>query len=52
MRRFGRIGRRVTEIIEVNGYGEGEYRYETIHWLKAGHRTRGGQISIPPETGG
>jgi type IV secretion system protein VirB11 len=52
MRRFGRIGRRVTEIIEVNGYGEGEYRYETIHWLKSGHRKRGGQTSIPPETGG
>jgi type IV secretion system protein VirB11 len=57
MRQFGRIGRRVTEIIEVNGYREGEYQYETIHWLKVGHMKRGGQAAIsheqnPPEEGG
>jgi type IV secretion system protein VirB11 len=49
MRQFGRIGRRVTEIIEVTGYGEGEYRYETIHWLKAGHMKNGGKTFRPIE---
>jgi type IV secretion system protein VirB11 len=49
MRQFGRIGRRVTEIIEVTGHGEGEYRYETVHWLKRGHMKRGGGMTRPPE---
>ena len=47
MRQFGRIGRRVTEIIEVHGYREGEYRYEAVHWLKRGHMKRGGQQHCP-----
>jgi type IV secretion system protein VirB11 len=49
MRQFGRIGRRVTEIIEVHGYREGEYQYDVIHWLKRGHMKRGGQAAKPPE---
>ena len=52
MRQFGRIGRRVTEIIEVTGYREGEYRYEAVHWLKRGHMKRGGQSARPPGQGG
>ena len=52
MRQFGRIGRRVTEIIEVTGYREGEYQYGTVHWLKAGHMKRGGKASMPSEEGG
>jgi type IV secretion system protein VirB11 len=33
MKEFGRAGRQVTEIIEVKGYREGEYRYETVYRL-------------------
>jgi type IV secretion system protein VirB11 len=33
MQEFGRIGRQITEIIEVTGYGEGAYRYETVFGL-------------------
>jgi type IV secretion system protein VirB11 len=33
MKEFGRAGRQVTEIIQVNGYREGEYRYETVYRL-------------------
>ena len=35
MMEFGRLGRRVTEIIEVTGYKEGEYRYERVYGLSA-----------------
>jgi type IV secretion system protein VirB11 len=31
MREFGRIGRQVTEIIQVTGYREGEYKFETVY---------------------
>jgi type IV secretion system protein VirB11 len=43
MMEVGRIGRRVTEIIRVTGYREGEYRYEAIYRLNAGNRRRGGR---------
>ena len=33
MRELGRVGRRVTEIIQVNGHREGEYRYDRIYAL-------------------
>lgn len=33
MREFGRVGRRVTEIIRVTGYREGEYLYEQVYAL-------------------
>jgi len=34
MRELGRIGRRVTEIIQVNGHREGEYQYDRIYALE------------------
>ena len=33
MMELGRLGRQVTEIIRVTGYGEGEYRYEHVYRL-------------------
>jgi type IV secretion system protein VirB11 len=42
MWQFGRIGRRVTEIIEVMGYREGEYQYETVNELEGATRGRDG----------
>jgi type IV secretion system protein VirB11 len=35
MKEFGRVGRQVTEIIQVNGYRKGEYRYETVYRLNS-----------------
>jgi type IV secretion system protein VirB11 len=52
MRQFGRVGRRVTEVIEVTGWKEGEYQYETVHWLKRGHMRKSMRESVPPEQGG
>jgi type IV secretion system protein VirB11 len=43
MREYGRIGRRVTEIIRVTGYREGEYKYESVYRLNAGNGRRGGR---------
>jgi type IV secretion system protein VirB11 len=40
MEEFGRIGKQVTEIIEVKGYRGGEYIYETIYDLRSGQRKR------------
>lgn len=34
MQQFGRIGRRVTEIIEVTGYREGGYQFRPVYELK------------------
>jgi type IV secretion system protein VirB11 len=31
MKEFGRLGRQVTEIINVTGYREGEYKFETVY---------------------
>jgi type IV secretion system protein VirB11 len=42
MREFGRIGRQVTEIIQVTGYREGEYQFETVYELKAGNKRKNG----------
>ena len=42
MMEFGRLGRRVTEIIEVTGYKEGEYRYERVYGLNAGSKSNDG----------
>ena len=36
MREFGRLGRQVTEIIEVTGYGKEGYRYERIYRIDGG----------------
>ncbi|MDR1508707.1 MAG: P-type conjugative transfer ATPase TrbB [Synergistaceae bacterium] len=36
MKEFGRVGRQVTEIIQVNGYRKGEYGYETVYRLSEG----------------
>lgn len=38
MREFGRLGRQVTEIISVTGYGEGGYRYEPIYRIGGGRK--------------
>jgi type IV secretion system protein VirB11 len=40
MKEFGRLGRQVTEIIEVTGFKEGEYRYEPVYELKADRKNR------------
>ena len=42
MMEFGRLGRRVTEIIEVTGYKEGEYRYERVYGLNADSERKNG----------
>ena len=42
MMEFGRLGRRVTEIIEVTGYKEGEYRYERVYGLSADSESKNG----------
>jgi type IV secretion system protein VirB11 len=42
MMESGRLGRRVTEIIEVTGYKEGEYRYERVYGLNAGGSRKNG----------
>jgi type IV secretion system protein VirB11 len=36
MRDCGRTGRMVTEVIQVAGYGKGEYGYETVYRLREG----------------
>jgi type IV secretion system protein VirB11 len=38
MMEFGRLGRRVTEIISVTGYREGEYRYEPVYRISGGRK--------------
>jgi Flp pilus assembly CpaF family ATPase len=40
MMELGRLGRQVTEIIRVTGYGKGEYRYEYVYKL-SGIRNNG-----------
>jgi type IV secretion system protein VirB11 len=45
MREFGRIGRQVTEIIQVTGYRKGEYKFETVYeglTKSAGNREKNG----------
>jgi type IV secretion system protein VirB11 len=42
MMEFGRLGRRVTEIIEVTGYKGGEYRYERVYGLSADSESKNG----------
>lgn len=38
MREFGRLGRQVTEIISVTGFGEGEYKYESVYKIGGGRK--------------
>jgi len=38
MKEFGRLGRQVTEIISVTGYGEEGYRYEHIYRISGGRK--------------
>jgi len=40
MKEFGRLGRQVTEIISVTGYGEEGYRYEHIYRISGGRKNR------------
>jgi type IV secretion system protein VirB11 len=42
MKESGRLGRRVTEIIEVAGYKEGEYGYERVYGLRTGGVSKDG----------
>jgi hypothetical protein len=38
MREFGRLGRQVTEIIRVLGYGKEGYRYESVYRIEGGRK--------------
>jgi type IV secretion system protein VirB11 len=38
MQEFGRLGRQVTEIIRVTGYGEEGYRYESVYRIGGGRK--------------
>lgn len=38
MKEFGRLGRQVTEIIGVTGYGEEGYRYEYVYKISGGRK--------------
>ena len=38
MKEFGRLGRQVTEIIVITGYGEEGYRYEHIYRISGGRK--------------
>ncbi len=38
MKEFGRLGRQVTEIISVTGYGEEGYRYEHVYRISGGRK--------------
>ena len=38
MKEFGRLGRQVTEVINVTGYGGEEYRYEHIYKISGGKK--------------
>jgi type IV secretion system protein VirB11 len=42
MREYGRLGRRVTEIVEVTGYKGGEYGYERVYGLRTGEAGKDG----------
>ncbi|MDR1649893.1 MAG: P-type conjugative transfer ATPase TrbB [Synergistaceae bacterium] len=39
MMEFGSLGRQVTEIIRITGYGEGEYRYEPVYRISGGRKS-------------
>jgi type IV secretion system protein VirB11 len=41
MREFGRLGRQVTEIIQVTGYGREGYKYDSIYKISGGRKGNG-----------